>query len=103
MATTETAQAEADRQLRHEAFEHWAATVREPASERSEGVRTIRTSDRKAEAEYEVAPLPDVRFALHFGVQYRCGDCHGHSEPWTAYGTREECVAKFLKQAHEHF
>src|SRR5437660_260813 len=99
----ETAQEIVAAENLHESFETWIATVRDPSDERSEGERIVRTAGGKAEARYEIAPLPDGRFAVRFDVQYRCGDHRGRGVPWTAYGTREQCVATFLEQARTFF
>ena len=59
--------------------------VRDPATKASEGVRTIRVRD--AEAEYEMAPLPDGRWAVKVRVAYEKGNCAGIGTPWLS-GTR---------------
>jgi hypothetical protein len=86
---------------RHAAHETWVQTVRDPADAATEGVRRIMV--RNALAEYEVAPLPDGRWALQYRLEYQTGDCFGHSSPWGAYVSREACVAAFLEAAQEHF
>ena len=87
----------------HEEFDDWVAAVRDPASRATEGVRTIGSRKMKAEAQYEIAPLPDGRFAVIFNFAYHCGTCHGHGSTWTAYDTREQCVDAFLTAARFHF
>jgi hypothetical protein len=99
----ETTPKNVDTKHLHEELETWIATVRDPARERSEGERVVRTADGKAEARYEIALLPDGRFALHFGVQYHCGDHRGWFVPWTTFGTREECVVAFLEKSRRFF
>ena len=66
-------------------------------------MRRITTRSGKATAEYEIAPLPDGRFALKYGFSYHCGDWHGHSTPWATRPTRGECLSTFLSAAREHF
>lgn len=82
-------------------FQQWIRDVRDPANAASEGVRRIVVRD--ALAEYEVAPLSEGRWAIRYGLEYQSGDCHGHGSPWTAYASREQCVAAFLEAARRHF
>ena len=86
-----------------EEFDRWVATVRDPASKSTEGVRTIGSRKMKAEASYEIAPLADGRFAMKSTLSYWSGNCHGHGSPWDAYDTREQCVTAFLEAARLHF
>jgi hypothetical protein len=86
---------------RHAAHATWVCTVRDPADIASEGVRRIVV--RHAVAEYEVAPLPDGKWALRYGLEYLSGDCRGRYDPWTAYASREACIAAFLTSAREQF
>ena len=92
-----------DRHAVHDEFDRWVATVRDPASEASEGIRIIGSRELKAEAFYEIASLPDGRYALTFGFSYLSGDGRGHGSPWNAYDGRESCVATFLDAARRYF
>lgn len=88
---------------RLDSFHEWARTVRDPARQASEGIRRLITANRKASAEYEIAPLPDQRYALHFRLSYHSGTMSGHGSPWEAYENREGCVDAFLAAAQRHF
>ena len=92
-----------DRQAAYDEFERWVATVRDPACEASEGVRIIGSRELKAEASYEIAPLPDGRYALKFDFSYLSGDGRGHGSPWEAYDSRETSVTTFLDAARRYF
>jgi hypothetical protein len=85
-----------------EAFERWVATVRDPAGKANEGRRTFKAG-KHAEASYEIAPLPDGRFAIRVEYAFRCGNCGSHRSPWTAFANRQECLAYFLEGARHHF
>ncbi len=85
------------------AFEAWKRDVRDPAGRSTEGVRRVGSRDGKAVAEYEIAPLPDGRWAVRLTCQFRTGDCSGIGIPWSDFATREECVALFLSFARQHF
>ena len=80
-------------------FDRWVATVRDPAIEANEGVRTVGSRAIGAEASYEIAPLPDGRYALTFDLWYATGNCSGYGSPWEVYDTRESCVEAFLDAA----
>lgn len=82
-------------------FNRWVAEVRDPAKQNTEGVREIRV--KGAAAEYEVAPLPDGRWAVHWCLQYTSGDCSGQALQWTALETRETCLETFRERAVRHF
>gem|GEM_PF-536854 len=84
-------------------FRTWCETVRDPAKAHSEGLRRLETANRRAVAEYEIAPLPDGRFAVRVSCAYRSGTMGGMSSPWTAMKSREDCVAYFLHLAQRHF
>ena len=84
-------------------FDTWVQTVRDPAEQASEGVRFLQTANGKATAEYEIAALPDGRYALSMHLEYHSGDCAGHGTPWQAFPTREECVQAFVEAAKRHF
>lgn len=85
----------------HAQFHAWEKEVRDPAELASEGVR--RLVCRGAEAEYEIAPLPDGRYAMHYSLGYRCGNFWNRSSPWCVFETREACIETFLADAHRHF
>lgn len=76
-------------------FDVWVQEVRDPAEAASEGTRTIRTS-KWDKLEYEIAPLPDGRWALTWDMDCARG---GQGKPWTAYETRELAIAGFLDAA----
>ena len=57
----------------------------------------------KATAEYEIAPLTNGRWALHFAFSYWCGNCEGFSTPWSEYESREACVEQFESRAKKFF
>jgi hypothetical protein len=77
------------------------ATVRVPAEKASEGVRALKVAG--ANASYEIAPLPDGRWAVKLRCEYTCGDMHAVSIPWRVGASREECLNFFLSQARDHF
>src|SRR5437870_10873546 len=82
-------------------FDTWARAVRDPAMAASEGERTIKVNG--AEARYQIAPLPDGRYAVRFRVAYLLGDHNAWSTPWHAFATREEALNHFIDRAREHF
>lgn len=84
-------------------FQEWATTVRDPARKASEGVRRLLESGGKASAEYELAQLPDGRFAIRMSCQYDCGTMSGRACPWTSFDTRQECLDYFLATVRNHF
>lgn len=88
---------------RRRQFEEWTATVREPAQEASEGVRSLLSKDRGASAEYEIASLPSGRWALRTDLRYHVGDLRGNTTPWTEYESREDCVDQFVDRARKFF
>src|SRR5205814_2358329 len=73
----------------------------DPAAASTEGERTIKVNG--AEARYQIAPLPDGRYAVRFRVVYLLGDCNAWSTPWAAFATRQACVEHFIDRAGEHF
>ncbi len=83
--------------------EEWIKNVRDPAQRNSEGVRRLQSGDGKATAEYEVAPLPDGRWAMQISLAYHCGDMEGVSVPWTEYESRESCIDQFESRAKRFF
>jgi hypothetical protein len=87
----------------HDSFRRWIREVRDPANESSEGVRRLTTHSNAASAEYEIARLSSGRYALQTSVSYHTDDCSGVDCPWEEIGTRDECVAEFLRRAKAHF
>ena len=83
--------------------EQWVKMVRDPAYEKSEGLRKLQVLNGKATAEYEVAPLPGDCWALTFSLSYWCGNCEGFSTPWSEYESREACVEQFEHRAINFF
>ena len=88
---------------RQAVFQLWTEMVRDPAQRQSEGVRELIVLNRAATASYEIAPLPNERWAITVGCEYRCGHCHGAGVPWTDYSSRDECIEFFLNTARHHF
>jgi hypothetical protein len=88
---------------RHERFHEWVSTVRDPARLATEGIRRILTANHKAEAEYEIALLPDGQVAVRWSMAYNCGNMSGVASPWSACQNREACVEVFLAVAQRHF
>lgn len=84
-------------------FQEWATTVRDPAINASEGVRRLVAHGGKASAEYEIAQLPDSRFAIRIRCQYDCGTMSGKGCPWTPFDTRQACLDYFLTTVRSHF
>ncbi len=81
----------------------WVLTIRDPADENSEGLRTFRTKNGWATAEYEIAPLPDGRWAIRISLAYHCGDHQGSAIPWVDFESRDECLENFLEHAKRFF
>ena len=88
---------------RRATFQLWMETVRDPARRASEGVRELIVLNRAATARYEIAPLPEGRWAITVGCEYHCGHCHGGGVPWTEFPSRDECIELFLNTARHHF
>jgi len=86
----------------HCEFAEWVETVRDPATKASEGKRILRAG-KNAEASYEIAPLPDGRWAVKVRYTYHCGDCASLGCPWCAFESRAACLAHFLDGAWDHF
>jgi hypothetical protein len=84
-------------------LDQWDAEVRQPAEKASEGRRVLKAKGGNAEAWYEVAPLPNGRWAVKVHCAFLCGDFHGVGIPWRDFATREECLAYFLAEARAHF
>ena len=88
---------------RFEAFERWVQDVRDPANAATEGRRTITSANKRASASYEIAPLPDGRWAMKLSCDYKSGTMSSVGSPWTAFESRDECVTSFLQSAKSHF
>ena len=88
---------------RRATFQLWVETVRDPAQEVSEGIREVIVLNGAATASYEIAPLPDGRWAVTVRCEYHCGHCHGAGIPWTEFPIREDCLEFFLNTARRHF
>ncbi len=84
-------------------YENWVRAVRDPATEKSEGERALKTTSDKATASYEMASLPDGRYAIRYRCEYHCGNYSGVGYPWTAEETRQKCLDLFLSGAKRHF
>lgn len=84
-------------------FRRWVKNVRDPAALSTEGFREILVLNGAATANYEIAPLPDLRWAVTVHCSYNCGNHHGVGIPWSDFSTRDECVEFFLKSARHHF
>ena len=88
---------------RKAAFRLWVATVRDPAQANTEGTRKLSVIHGAATADYEIAPLPNGRWAVTVDCCYHCGNFCGIGTPWTEFASREECVESFLETARNHF
>ena len=84
-------------------YEEWVKTVRDPACNKSEGERVLKASSGKATASYEMASLPDGRYAIRYRCEYNCGNYSGVGHPWSAEETRQKCLELFLDTAKKHF
>jgi len=87
-------------------FAAWAANVRDPASKATEGVRAFESvkgkqAAKSARAEYEVAPLPDGRWAIRDRFQW--SPANGSSSPWIAHPSRADAVESFRREALRFF
>ncbi|MCA9112862.1 MAG: hypothetical protein KDA52_23115, partial [Planctomycetaceae bacterium] len=89
-----------DRWAEHE---QWCREVRDPALANSEGVRTIEPANKRAEVQYEIAPLPDGRWAVWWSHRFHFGTLTGASHPWTACATRQACLDLVLKTSRAMF
>ena len=83
-------------------FREWTEAVRDPANETTEGIRRLITANQKATAEYEIASLPDGRFAARWRLSYHSGNMSGHGSPWSPHPDRQACVDAFLTAARRH-
>ena len=90
-------------QARQASFQAWVETVRDPARAHSEGLRELIVLNGAAVADYEIAPLPNGRWAVMVHCSYHCGHFHGTGTPWTDFDSREACVAFFLTTVRRHF
>lgn len=88
---------------RFEKYQDWINNVRDPANANSEGERLLQSANGKATASYEIAPLPDGRWAIRMRCDYHCGCCMGRGSSWATYDSREACIDYFLKIARNHF
>ena len=84
-------------------FRRWVESVRDPASANTEGRREILVPNGAAVANYEIAQLPDKRWAINVHCSYNCGNHHGVGIPWSDFSTRDDCVEFFLRTARHHF
>lgn len=84
-------------------FRTWVETVRDPAAVNTEGLREFSVLNRAAVASYEIAPLPDQRWAITVHCSYNCGNHLGIGIPWSDFPGREDCVEFFLTTARHHF
>ncbi len=87
--------------VRHEEHDKWVREVRDPAEEHGEGLRVIEVAG--ASVEYEIAQLPDGRYAIRSSFCYHCGNYHGSGSPWSALESREACLEIFVNRARNHF
>lgn len=86
---------------RQEEFSFWAKTVRDPAENGDEGVRLLQSGNGRARAEYRIAALPDGQFAIQTDFSYP--GYAGCGFPWSAFPTRDACIAVFLSRATAYF
>ncbi len=84
-------------------FDEWVATVRDPAQQTSEKLRTLESANGTASATYEIAPLTGERYAVRINCRYDTGNMSGIGVPWTVFSSREECIDFFIKTARRHF
>ena len=92
-----------DTQERIDDHELWIKTVRDPASQYSEGLRILQVSGGKATAAYEVSPLPDGSWAIRTSLSYWCGNCEGYHSGWDVYKSRDVCIDQFESRAKQFF
>jgi hypothetical protein len=85
----------------HHQHDRWVTEVRDPANAASEGIRRIVASNNQASAEYEIAPLPDGRYALIVRLEYP--GFSGSSTGWSAFPSRDVCIDRFLYVARRYF
>lgn len=80
-------------------WEEWEASVKKPADRAAEGKRCLNCG--AAHAEYQLAPLPDGRWAVRFSCRVEFAS--GMSCPWRDFPTREEAVDFFRQEALAFF
>ena len=83
--------------------EEWVEAVRDPAYENSEGLRILRAGNGKATAEYEIAQLPNDRWAIRISLSYHSGNMEGVTNPWSDQDSRKDCLDQFESQTKEFF
>jgi hypothetical protein len=84
-------------------FRRWVENVRDPAATTTEGLREISVLNGAAVANYEIAQIPDQRWAVTVHCSYHCGNHHGVGIPWSDFSTRDDCLDFFLRTARHHF
>jgi hypothetical protein len=92
-----------DLEERRAEYRQWCETVRDPANTSTEGIREIKSDNDSAVSQYEVALLPNGKWAVRIRCEYRCGNYSGMGTPWTDFPTRTHCIAYFLTMARRHF
>lgn len=102
-STFRTISTDSARNRRFHEFNEWIHTVRDPARQTSEGLRQIKAANGGAVAEYEIAQIPDGRYAIRSRCEYSSGNLSGMASPWTPFETRDECVRFFQAAARRHF
>lgn len=75
-------------------LEDWKRTVRDPARNATEGIRSLEAGPVRAE--YEIARLPEGDYAIRLLFS---SPQTGAAIPWRSYETREACIEVFLEQA----
>lgn len=88
---------------RRQEFEEWVRTVRDPATNLSEGVRILEAQNGRATAEYEIAQISVETWAIRINLMFHCGDHRGLGIPWVTFPDRDQCLAHFLQMARRHF
>ena len=83
--------------------ETWCREVRDLAIEHSEGRRIVSTPRDEARFEYEVAPLPNGKWAVNWQYGFLCGNRDGASHPWVLFESREECMQQSLMYTRKFF
>jgi hypothetical protein len=84
-------------------FRRWVESVRGPAALNTEGLREITVLNGAALANYEIALLPDQRWAVTVHCSYSYGNHHGVGIPWLDFSARDDCLEFFLRTARHHF
>lgn len=78
--------------------QEWCETILDPAFASSEGIRRI--EEGPASVEYEIAPLPDGRWAVRYECSHGIAGIHC---PWGPYPTREAALDAFLTAGRAWF